>query len=447
MFHLFTPKGSGIYAIRNTVTKDFYIGSAVDLGERRRRHCIHLRKNIHHNAHLQRAFNKYGENAFVFEIIEPVENREDLIAREQHYIYLLKPQYNILPIAGSWLGHKHTPESRAKMSQSMTGRKCSPRSLEYRAKLGAAHKGKKFSPEHIANMSKSRIGKPSPKRGMPMSESQKAKLSKAHKGKILTPEHRAHIADAGRGRKLNDKQKAALIESNRRRAGVLHTEEHKAKITEGNKRRWERVRAAKEQERIAKEQKLLAFWENIESTEPIDMPQCTPTTLWDIIDSAPVSNEPEQCIVQSVDTGDAQLVIEPIIDEKPDASEKIADSVPENKSGRGMTGKKHSEEAKRKMSEAKKGKPGASKGRKAGEETRAKQRAAKLGKGLAPEHRAKIAEKNRLRQAQARAIKEQEQLAKAQALLARRENIEPSEPIDSNAYTPLTLWDFIDPAS
>ena len=48
------------------------------------------------------------------EIIEYCE-KSDLIKKEQYYIDLLKPEYNILKIAGSSLGFKHTEESLAKM--------------------------------------------------------------------------------------------------------------------------------------------------------------------------------------------------------------------------------------------------------------------------------------------------------------------------------------------
>ena len=45
----------------------------------------------------------------------------DLIKREQYYIDLLKPEYNILKIAGSSLGKVHTKETRAKMSSLNAG--------------------------------------------------------------------------------------------------------------------------------------------------------------------------------------------------------------------------------------------------------------------------------------------------------------------------------------
>jgi len=39
----------------------------------------------------------------------------DTLKREQYYLDLLKPEYNIVKIAGSTLGYKHTSESLEKM--------------------------------------------------------------------------------------------------------------------------------------------------------------------------------------------------------------------------------------------------------------------------------------------------------------------------------------------
>jgi len=76
--------GMGVYKITNTITNDFYIGLAISLDNRK---CIHfclLRKNKHGNQFLQNSWNKYGEKVFIFEILENVEIKENLIIREQY---------------------------------------------------------------------------------------------------------------------------------------------------------------------------------------------------------------------------------------------------------------------------------------------------------------------------------------------------------------------------
>ena len=84
---------TGVYRIRNINNNDCYVGSAKDIDKRWYRHKYDLNRNKHGNEHLQRAWNKYGENLYVFEIIEECQTIL-LLEREQHYLDL-KPKYNI----------------------------------------------------------------------------------------------------------------------------------------------------------------------------------------------------------------------------------------------------------------------------------------------------------------------------------------------------------------
>lgn len=65
---------SGIYKIVNKLNNKYYLGSSKNFHVRKLKHFNELRKNIHHNIHLQRAFNKYGEENFEFIILEECEN-------------------------------------------------------------------------------------------------------------------------------------------------------------------------------------------------------------------------------------------------------------------------------------------------------------------------------------------------------------------------------------
>lgn len=56
---------------------------------------------------------KYGLSKFNLEILEYC-NKNETIKREQYYLDLLKPEYNLLKIAGSLLGHKHSLVSKKK---------------------------------------------------------------------------------------------------------------------------------------------------------------------------------------------------------------------------------------------------------------------------------------------------------------------------------------------
>lgn len=92
---------SGIYKIINTINRFCYIGSAVDISKRKVVHFRTLNSNKSACKKLQNAFNKYGESAFTFEVIELVEDKSKLIEREQYYLDTLKPEYNISKIAGN----------------------------------------------------------------------------------------------------------------------------------------------------------------------------------------------------------------------------------------------------------------------------------------------------------------------------------------------------------
>lgn len=54
------------YAIKNMVTGDAYVGSTSNWKNRKKSHMSLLRKGKHHSIWLQRAWNKYGANSFVF---------------------------------------------------------------------------------------------------------------------------------------------------------------------------------------------------------------------------------------------------------------------------------------------------------------------------------------------------------------------------------------------
>jgi group I intron endonuclease len=137
------PNGSGIYAIVNLVNGKRYYGCASYLRKRRNVHWSLLRRGKHGNEHLQRAFNKYGEQNFEFTVIElvPVEK---LLKTEQRYLDQNNGGYNIAIVAGaSNRGRKHSAEHVANMKAALKGR-VSPM------------KGKTCSREHLEHLSEAR---------------------------------------------------------------------------------------------------------------------------------------------------------------------------------------------------------------------------------------------------------------------------------------------------
>ena len=76
----------GIYAIVNKLNNKVYVGQSINIRSRLTKHKWELNKNIHHNPHLQYAWNKYGEDCFDFiTLCETTEEKLDEM--EQYYIF------------------------------------------------------------------------------------------------------------------------------------------------------------------------------------------------------------------------------------------------------------------------------------------------------------------------------------------------------------------------
>lgn len=190
---------SGIYKITNTVTGKFYIGSAVNFDKRFYLHRNRLKCGNHRNSKLQRAWDKYGNDAFEFSVIERIPDKETLLTAEQQWLDKTNAAnvgYNICKIANSRLGVKastetkkrqsesatgfvHSEKSKKKMSESKMGIKMPPRSDEHRDKISKNHKGKVVSEETKAKLKEARNRRPPPSKETlrKMSESMRKTLA------------------------------------------------------------------------------------------------------------------------------------------------------------------------------------------------------------------------------------------------------------------------------
>jgi len=122
---------SGIYKITNKTNGIYYLGSSNNIFGPHGRWAEHinlLRRKVHDNEYLQRAWDKYGENSFKFTVIEFVEP-DKLLEVEQSYLSYLKPVrrevcYNLSFSAcgGGHLDHKHTEDTKRKISEKLKGR-------------------------------------------------------------------------------------------------------------------------------------------------------------------------------------------------------------------------------------------------------------------------------------------------------------------------------------
>lgn len=168
---------AGIYRWVNKVNGNTYVGSSVNLSLRLKKYydfSYIASELLKSKSRIYSAILSYGHSNFRLEILEYC-TKENAISREQYYIDLLKPEYNINPTAGSRFGSTHLAETLLKMSKSAQGRK---HSEETKKLLSLANKGmrnpnfgKTHSAETKALISLARLGKSI------LSESTKDKMS------------------------------------------------------------------------------------------------------------------------------------------------------------------------------------------------------------------------------------------------------------------------------
>jgi group I intron endonuclease len=135
---------AGIYRIINLTNNKIYVGSSVNLSRRFTSYYSFKHIDRWKTRIICKALIKYGYSNFQLDILEYCAP-EKCIEREQYYFDMLKPEYNILKIAGSSLGYKHSEETLVKFRE----RK---HSEETRAKISTTQIGRKFSEETKAKL-------------------------------------------------------------------------------------------------------------------------------------------------------------------------------------------------------------------------------------------------------------------------------------------------------
>lgn len=148
---------SGVYVIQCLANGKSYVGSTKNLVRRKAEHFRLFRRVRHSNSHLQNAWNKYGENAFVFVVLEYC-SKKSLLKCEQKFMdkmNVYKCGFNLRPKAASNSGWKASEEQRKNMGKALEGREFSK---EHKENLSKAASGKSKSKEHKRKMSQSHIG-------------------------------------------------------------------------------------------------------------------------------------------------------------------------------------------------------------------------------------------------------------------------------------------------
>lgn len=107
---------------------------------------------------MQAAWRVYGEHAFAFEVVEVVTDSRLLVEREQFWLDETKSSdrtrgYNARPTAESQLGHRHSVDTKRRISLAKRGKtpwnKGIPMREEAKQKMIAKKIGQKQSPELI----------------------------------------------------------------------------------------------------------------------------------------------------------------------------------------------------------------------------------------------------------------------------------------------------------
>lgn len=155
--------GPGVYCITNTANGKVYVGSSTSIRGRLLNHRGHLRRGVHDNEILQRAWNKWGELRFRFDVLEECEAGQVRV-KEQYWIDCLKSLdkdkgYNICLFTADapMTGRRHSEESRKKMSESW---KESGRDISIATEAASkANRGRKSKPETILKRRRTQMSK------------------------------------------------------------------------------------------------------------------------------------------------------------------------------------------------------------------------------------------------------------------------------------------------
>jgi group I intron endonuclease len=206
---------SGAYMIINKVNGKAYIGISKNVKYRLKNHKWLLKERVHFNKRLQNSYNKHGEQAFSFQVLEycPID---ELSEKEKHYINFfntVEKGYNL-----KTGGHENlvfSEETKRKISKSNKGRVISQKTRE---KIRKTLTGFKHSEEARRNMGESHKGPGNGnyRKGHLFSEERRINMSLAQKGKKQTEEHIKNMIEARHGKYFSIDEKIKMHELNKK---------------------------------------------------------------------------------------------------------------------------------------------------------------------------------------------------------------------------------------
>lgn len=196
----------GIYQIVCGPTGKSYVGSSVAIYRRWSQHRRELRYDRHYTTRMQEAWNRHGEAAFHFTILQEC-SRDDLEILEQHYIDTLCPEFNII----LEVERNFSPEVAAKRAATLKAlaalRTHCPRGHPY----GAAAPRSGGRSTRWCKACQQERKKETPDQRRLRLEKTKALIDNNNtQSDQFSPEHRAKISVALMGRKLGPESRAKL---------------------------------------------------------------------------------------------------------------------------------------------------------------------------------------------------------------------------------------------
>lgn len=159
----------GVYQIENVNTGKKYIGSSNQIERRFYLHKWDLRRGKHHSTTLQRAWNKYGENSFIFTVLlycsEGMRHIYEQLILDALQTYKPENGYNIcIDAQAAGKGRVWTAEQRHAKSIERKGKKVSAQTYQNllsSRKHGADHPmfGKHHTAESLKKISDALTGR------------------------------------------------------------------------------------------------------------------------------------------------------------------------------------------------------------------------------------------------------------------------------------------------
>lgn len=238
-------KSGGVYRITNIKNGKIYIGSCKCFQVRANQHASSLRNQKHQNKHLQASWNKWGEDSFLFEVLEVVEG--DKLLRTTLEEKLLQEQI----ILGNWdkcfnfqrkpksnersCFSKNPEKTRKKLSKAIKAAISNP---EERNRRSITAKKMWKNSEYRRMMSK-KIS--NAKKGKKRSEAFRKKMSENMKKRWANPSIAQKYLDSFNSELFKNKMSAIAKEGGYQPdfSGRKHTNETKKKIGQKSKEMWE----------------------------------------------------------------------------------------------------------------------------------------------------------------------------------------------------------------